>query len=161
MAKGKLSVRDNSRELTRMEINLPLITVDAIGQILTDWGAYKTATAAIIRGVLAKEIITLDEQNLSALSPASTEAQRGVKWSIQYADTTEFFDPPANAIPNAGYQEIFTNSLGTANLSLLTNGDEELNLAAGVGLAYKTAFEAIARSPYGGRVTLLRVFYAD
>lgn len=161
MAKGKLSIRDNSSELSRVEVWIPAFTVDSIGQTLTDWGAYKTATQGIIRGVLAKEALILDETNLSALTPSSTEAQRGIKWSIAYTDITQYFDAPVNAIPNKGYQQIFTNTLPTANLSLLTSGEEDLNLAAGPGLAYKTAFDALIRSPYGGRVSLLRVYYAD
>lgn len=161
MAKGKLSIRDNNRELTRTEVNIPAFTVDSIGQTLTDWGAYKTATAAIVEGVLAKEALILDETNLSAAAPTSPTAQRGIKWSVQYADITQFFDPPVNAIPNAGYQEIFTNTLGTAKLSLLADGVEDLDLTAGAGLAYKTAFDKIVRSPYGGRVSLLRVYYSD
>lgn len=161
MAKYKLSIRDNSRELTRSDFNIEDITVTSLAGILVAIGNFKTATDAILLGVLAKEGLVMDETNLSALAPTNPVAQRGVKWSVQYADNTPYFDPPANAIPNAGYNQIFTNSLGTADLALLVDGEEELDLTAGAGLAFKTAFDALVHSPYGGVASLLRVYYAD
>lgn len=161
MAKAKYSLRDNSRELGRAEFNIPDITVDSIGQILTDFGNFRTAIDGITLGVMAKEALVMDETNLSALAPTDPQAQKGIKWTVQYTDNQQYFDPPVNAIPNAGYQQIFTNTIPTANLSLLANGAEELNLAAGPGLAFATAFNAIVRSPYGGTTTLLRVYYSD
>jgi len=160
MAKYKLSIRDNSRELSRSDFNIDPIDVSNIGDIFTAIGAFRTAVEGITLGVMAKESVVMDETNLSALSPTNPLAQRGIKWACQYADVTEYFDI-ANAIPNAGFQQIFTNTLGTADLSLLANGEEELNLAAGPGLALKTAFDALIKSPYGGSVNLLRVYYAD
>lgn len=161
MAKYKLSVRDNSREITRSDFNIDPITVGNIGDILTAIGTFKSAVQAIILGVLAKESLVMDETNLSALAPTNPLAQRGIKWSVQYSDNTQYFDPPVNAIPNAGYQQIFTNTLGTANLALLADGEEELNLSTGVGATFKTQFEGLIKSPYGGDVKLLRVYYAD
>lgn len=160
MAKYKLSIRDNSRELTRSEFNIDPIDVSNLGDILSAIGAFKTATDGIVLGVLAKEALVMDETNLSALAPSNPVAQRGVKWSVQYADVTEYFDI-GNAIPNAGYQQIFTNTLGTADLALLANGAEDLVLTTGAGATFKTAFEALVKSPYGGSVSLLRVYYAD
>lgn len=161
MAKAKYSLRDNSRELGRTEFNIPDITVDSIGQILTDFGLFRDAIGSICLGVMAKEALVMDETNLSALAPTDKQAQRGIKWSVQYTDNQQYFDPPVNAIPNAGYQQIFTNTIPTANLDLLTAGSEELNLATNPGSTFKTRFEAIVRSPYGGTVTLLRVYYSD
>lgn len=161
MAKYKLSIRDNSREITRSDFNIDPITVGNIGDILTAIGTFKTAVDGIILGVLAKESLVMDETNISAAAPTNPLAQRGIKWSAQYADNTAFFDAPVNAIPNAGYQQIFTNTIGTADLSLLANGEEELSLTAGAGLAFKTAFEALIKSPYGGDAQLLRVYYGD
>lgn len=161
MAKYKLSIRDNSREITRSDFNIDPITVGNIGDILTAIGTFKTAVDGIILGVLAKESLVMDETNISAAAPTNPLAQRGIKWSAQYADNTAFFDAPVNAIPNAGYQQIFTNTIGTADLSLLSNGEEELNLTAGAGLAFKTAFDALIKSPYGGDAQLLRVYYGD
>lgn len=161
MAKYKLSVRDNSREISRTDVNIDDITVGNIGDILTAVGVFRAAVDGITLGVMAKEALVMDETNLSAAAPASPLAQRGVKWKVQYSDNTEFFDPPVNAIPNAGYQQIFTNSIPTADLSLLDDGEEELDLTAGPGLAFKTAWDAFVKSPYGGDSVLLRVYYGD
>lgn len=161
MAKFKLSIRDNSRELGRSDFNIDPITVGNIGDILTATAGFRAAVEGITLGVLAKEALVMDETNLSALAPTNPLAQRGVKWSVQYADNTPYFDPPLNAIPNSGYQQIFTNTIGTADLSLLDDGEEELDLTAGAGLAFKTAFDSFVKSPYGGDAVLLRVYYAD
>lgn len=160
MAKFKLSIRDNSRELSRSDFHIDPIDVTNIGDILTAVGIFRGAVDAITLGVMAKEALVMDETNLSALAPTNPLAQRGIKWAVQYADVTEYFDI-ANAIPNAGYQQIFTNTIGTADLSLLANGEEELSLASGPGAAFKVAFDNLIKSPYGGSVSLLRVYYAD
>lgn len=161
MAKAKFSIRDNSREMGRTEFNIVDITVDSIGQTLTDFGALRTAIDGISIGVMAKEALVMDETNLSALAPTNPLAQKGIKWSVQYSDNQAFFDDPVNAIPNAGFQQIFTNQIPCADLSLLDDGEEDLDLTVNPGLAFRTAFEDIVRSPYGGTVQLLRVYYAD
>lgn len=161
MAKYKLSIRDNSREITRTDINIDDITVGNIGDILTAVGTFRAAVEGITLGVMAKEALVMDETNLSAAAPASPLAQRGVKWKVQYADNTQFFDPPVNAIPNAGYQQIFTNTIGTADLSLLDGGEEELDLTTGPGATFKAQWDAFVKSPYGGDTVLLRVYYGD
>lgn len=161
MAKYKLAIRDNTRELTRTEFNIDPIGVGNIGDILAALTPFKSAVQAIILGVLAKESLIMDETNLSSAKPTDPAAQRGIKWSVQYSDTTQYFDPGTNAIPNKGYNQIFTNTLGTAKLSLLVDGAEDLVLTTGVGATFKTQFDGLVKSPYGGSVSLLRVYYAD
>lgn len=161
MAKYKLSIRDNSKELTRSDWNIDPITVGNIGDILTAITTFKTAVTGIVLGTLAKEALVMDETNLSALSPSNVLAQRGIKWTVQYTDNTPFFDPGVNAIPNKGYQQIFTNTIGTAKISLLSDGDEDLPLTSGPGQAFATIFNTFVKSPYGGDGLLLRVYYAD
>lgn len=161
MAKYKISIRDNSREITRSDFNIDPIGAGNIGDILAALTPFKSALQAIINGVLAKEALVMNETNLSAGRPTDPLAQRGIKWTVQYSDNTAFFDPGVNAIPNKGYQQIFTNSIGTAKISLLADGEEDLNLATGVGATFKTQFEGLVKSPYGGSVVLQRVYYAD
>lgn len=161
MAKYKLSIRDNSKELTRSDWNIDPITVGDIGDILAAITTFKTAVSGIVLGVLAKEALVMDETNLSALAPTDVLAQRGIKWTVQYTDNTPFFDPGVNAIPNKGYQQVFTNTIGTAKIALLANGQEDLNLAAGPGAAFQTIFNTFVKSPYGGDGLLLRVYYSD
>lgn len=161
MAKYKLTLRDNSRETTRTDVNIDPIGVGNIGDILAAVTVFRNAVDGITLGTMAKEALVMDETNISASAPTDPTAQRGIKWNVQYADNTAFFDAPVNAIPNAGYQEIFTNTIGTANLALLANGEEELDLTVNPGLAFKTAWDSFVKSPYGGNAVLLRVYYAD
>lgn len=161
MAKIKYALRDNSREIGRTDINIEEVTVDRLPVILTNVGALRTAIEGITLGVMASEALVMDETTLSALAAASPLAQRGIKWAVTYVDNQAFFDDPVNAIPNEGYQKVFTNHIPTADLSLLASGSEELNLAANPGLAFKTAWEASGRSPYGGTVTVISVKYVD
>lgn len=163
MANGELkfTIRDNTGEVGPAEIHTGAITAVSLPDTLTQIAAVRTAIDGISIGVLASESLKVFETKLSAAKAASQLAQKGVKWLCGYADTQQFFDPGVNAIPNAGYQKVFTFTIPCADLTLLVTGEENLNLAAGPGLAFKTAFDAIARSPYGGTCTLQYVKYVD
>lgn len=79
-----------------------------------------------------KEIVYA--RTILANGPASsTAAQRENKWLCRYHDATTF--------------KKFQLSLPCADLTKLASGSEFLSLAAGVGLALKTAFEAVVVSP--------------
>lgn len=155
------SLRDNSAEVGKVNIHTGEITAVSLPGILTEVGALRTAIDGITIGVIASESLEVFNTKLSAASAASPLAQRGVKWTVGYADITQFFDPPVNAIPNAGYQKIFTFTIPTADLTLLPTGTEELDLTVNPALAFVTAFEQTGRSPYGGRVDVLYIKYTD
>ena len=157
----KFSLRDNSDEIGTTNIHTGNVTAASLPGLLTEVGALRTAIEGITIGVVAKESLSVFETALSAASAASPLAQRGVKWTVGYTDVTAFFDDPVNSIPNAGYQKVFTFQIPTADLSLLTSGEEELDLTAGAGLAFVTALENTARSPYGGEINVLYVKYSD
>lgn len=157
----KFTLRDNSAETSRVEIHTGSVDAVSLPGLLTEVGAMRTAIEGLTLGVVAAEALSVFETKLSALAAASQLAQRGIKWTAGYSDSQQFFDPGVNAIPNAGYQKIFTFQIPTADLSLLASGEEELDLTAGAGLAFKTAFENTARSPYGGTTTLLYIKYTD
>jgi len=132
---GVLSIRDYSKELSRFTVNFAGITVGNLGDILSQWGALKTATDAIILGVEAKEQLVLDNTILSAAVPASPFAQRELKLEITYVgDTT---------------QKVFQLEIPTPDLAALTlnNTDEVVLADGGVMAAWVTAFETIAKSP--------------
>jgi hypothetical protein len=76
------------------------------------------------------------------------DAQREAKWLVTYRDTLQFLDAPTNVVANTGYGKVFNVEIPCANLNLLTGNVDSIDLTAGVGLAFKTAFEANARSPY-------------
>lgn len=157
----KFTLRDNSAETGRVEIHTGNVTALSLPDLLTEVGALRGAIEGLTIGVMAAEALSVFETKLSAASAASPLAQKGVKWTVGYADVTAFFDDPVNAIPNAGYNKIFTFSIPTADLTLLPDGEEELDLTTGAAETFVTAFEETARSPYGGRVNVLYIRYSD
>ena len=158
----KFTLRDNSAETGRVEVHTGNVTAASLPGLLTEVGALRTAIEGITLGVMAAEALSVFETKLSAAAAASNLAQKGVKWTVGYSDITAFFDAPVNAIPNAGFNKIFTQTIPTADLSLLPDGQEELDLEdGGVVEAFVDAFEATARSPYGGRVEVLYIRYSD
>jgi hypothetical protein len=159
----KLSFRDNSREIARTQVHLGDITAVSLPGALTAVGNLRAAIGDITLGYFAAESLLVDETTLSGDAPTDPTAQRGIKWTVGYIDTMQWLPAPApaNTIPNPGYQKIFTIQIPTADISLLISGQEDLDLTAGVGLAFKTAFDATARSPYRGSVSVVYVRYVD
>lgn len=79
----------------------------------------------------------------SSTPPANQFAQREVKWRVVYAD---------DVTGKEGEVEI-----GTADLALLVPGTELMDVSAGAGLAFVTAFENYQKGPETGNdVTFLR-----
>lgn len=132
---GVLTVRDYSKELSRFSVNYSPITALNIGDILTQWGALKTATDAIILGVLANEQLVLDNTILSAGVPTSPFAQRELKMVVNYVGNTT--------------GKKFQIEVPTPDLEALTlnNTDEVVLADSGVMASWVTAFETIAKSP--------------
>jgi len=149
-----LSIRDWDKKIGTMEVHTGLVTSLTLPTLLTQIGALRTAIDNIVIGVVAKEKQTVFDTILDDATPASAFAQRGNKWLVIYHDDTQFFDPPVNAIPNDAYLVKYRVMIPTADNALLTGNDTFLDLTAGVGLAFKTAFEAVAKSPAGGSVVV-------
>jgi len=91
------------------------------------------ALAAVTLGVF-KQSETVFTRNLLSQAPAaSVLAQRENKWLMRYHGNSTF--------------QNFSATIGTADLSLLVSGEGYLDLTADEGLAVKTAFEAVVKSP--------------
>lgn len=87
-----------------------------------------------------KELKAVDDPRGSA-RPASPFAQRETKWLVSYVDDV------------TGKQH--TMEIGGADLALVGDDGKTLNVAAGAGAAFVTAFEAGVKSPVGNDVTFL------
>lgn len=155
-----LTIKDYSKELSSSFIHVGGVTAVSLPGLLTDIAAYRSAVDAIVVGVIRSDALTAFKTNLSTALPASAQAQRERKYLVTYTDNLPFFDDPVNAIPNAGFGEIFNYEIPTADFSLAglfpTNTDE-VDLAQAQIAAFVTAFEDIARSPYGGTVEVLAI----
>jgi len=103
--------------------------------------------------------VAYDARTSGAARASAKGAQRERKWLVKYEDNTQFFDAPVNAIPNAGYKKQFNVEIGTADFTVtnLPNNGDEADLTETSIAAFVTAFEAIARSPYGGTVNVTQI----
>jgi len=96
--------------------------------------ALSAAIADITIGIQAKKDVTYLRQIVSTARASSVLAQRENKWLCRYSGNST--------------HDSFVASIPTADLSLLPDGSEFLDLAdAGVGQAFKDAFEDYVVSP--------------
>lgn len=161
MANGGLTFGflDYDREKGSTNIQTGAVTAVSLPGLLTQIGALRTAIGNIVVGTVSSESLYVFRTTLSNAAPADPQAQRERLWIVHYEDTTAFFDDPVNAIPNEGFGKNFTVAIPTADYSgthLATNS-EDANLADADMAAFVTAFEALARSPYGGAVNVTRI----
>jgi len=79
---------------------------------------------------------------------------------VFYRDDTQFLDV-GNTINNVGFGNIYHVEIPTANLSLLDNNVDVLDLTGTEAAAFKTAFEAVQNSPTGGNdITVIKIQHA-
>lgn len=132
-------------EKGRMRLNIVDINAGNLAGTQTQLAALLTAIEAIVLGVLNRERIVLSDTLSSSAPAASNLAQREIKWLVTYTDTVT--------------HRLFKSEIPTAKISLLTGNSESLNLAAGEGQAFKTAFEDVVRSIEGNPVQVISVKY--
>ena len=155
---GSFSFLDYNGERSSMQFYTGNVTATSLPGLLTQWGTLRNAIQGIILGTISQEELSVFRTKLSNALPTDMNAQRERKWLVVYEDTTQFFDPPANAIPNEGYRKVFTFELPTARLAgQLRPNSDEANLNTPEMTAFVNAFEAVARSPYGGNVNILKL----
>jgi len=128
------TVKSNGQpETTSLQIPVTTLTPANVAAQITLANNLQTALAAITLGVFAKSESTYARNLLGVLPAASPLAQRENKWLMRYHDATTF--------------QKFQVSIGTADLMLLEDGTEFLDLEGTEGAALKTAFEAVVVSP--------------
>lgn len=91
-----------------------------------------TNIAALLTGNPVSRRVVAIGQEVVASPVTDPLSQRENKWLVRYSDTSA---------------RKFTLELPTADLSLLDTNSEFLDLAGTEAAAFKTAFEAIAKSP--------------
>jgi len=130
-----LNQKTGKPESAEFQFNTVDITAANLVATLALWTTLRSAINAIIIGVERQESVVAYRTTASTTRAASNLAQRENKWLCRYHDTT-------NSLP-------YKVSIPTADLSLLPDGSEYLDLAdSGVGEAFKDAFEALVKSPY-------------
>lgn len=157
MAGERLTVGfvDYSDENSNTSVHVGSVTALSLPGLLTDIAAFIAAIDAITIGTVRDDTLIAYSTNRSSVAPTDPNAQRERKWLVTYTDNTPFFDPGPNLIPNAGYGKIFTFAIPTAALALagvLVPSTDLANLTVAPMPAFVTAFQTLARSPYGGSV---------
>lgn len=144
--RAAINMQDYNNESSTVLLWVQDMSAVNYGAVTQDVDELKDAIAAITLGEIREAVVTKAFPESSAAVTDKT-AQRETKWLVTYRDTTQFLDA-ANTIANPGYLKIFTTEIPCADLTLLADNKEELNLSSGAGATFKAAFEANARSPY-------------
>lgn len=129
---GEFEILDYSESKSSFSFYFGAITALSLPGFLTNFGALRTALGGIIKGTIARERWTGDETILSNIPPAFSEAQRELKWLVQYETI-------------AGDEEYSQASIATPDTSLLQSNRDEIDYSNTDVAAFITAFEAIAR----------------
>jgi hypothetical protein len=150
MALGEVAftIKDYSGETSAHAVDTAEITaanfaamVDA-GGLIPD---YYDALNGITIGNIARERITAEVIEISSANAGSAWAQVESKWLVRYRDTVD------------GSAPVYRREIACPDATLLSPASDLMNVTAGAGLAYKTAFEALVKSPAGNPVELLSV----
>ena len=121
-------------ETTHAAVAITTLTPANVAATETLCGNLAAALAALVLGRFVKNELVYARNANGAQIPASDPlAQRENKWLCRYHDATDF----------TKYQVSF----GTADLSKHKANSEFVDLTAGDGQAFKTAFEAVVKAP--------------
>ena len=150
LASYNLTIVDYNGETSRMGVNTGNVTAVSLPGLLTNIAALRAAVSGLIVGNQKRDSLTAFASNLTNFLPTSPDAQVERKWLVTYSDNQAFFDDPVNAIPNEGFGKIFQVEIATADATLLSGNSEFLPLDDPAAEDFVTAFEDMARSPYGG-----------
>ena len=130
-----LSMIDHESEHTILSFAVPQLTAVTVLTIGAELAAFRAAVAGISGGTFVKERFTQIDDTMPGVAPINLY-QREAKYLVRYHDTVT--------------GQKFRVEVPCANLSLLPAGVEFLDLTAGPGLAFKTAFQLFAVSPLYG-----------
>jgi hypothetical protein len=132
--------QNGSAESGTWQVAITTLTAANLTAQETLLAALQSAVDGITLGILAEHTTTVFRDQISAMASNNPLAQRENKWLVRYTGDT--------------LHKKFQMSIPTADLSLLIPHSEFIDLAAGVGLAFKSAFEAIVKSPDDGAETV-------
>jgi len=154
-----LTIVDYNGETSTTNVHTGNVTALSLPGLLTNIATLRTAISGLIIGNQRSDKLTAYNTTLNPLLPTDPNAQVERKWLVKYIDTLAFFDDPVNAIPNLGYGKQFEIEIATADAELLDDNQEFLDISTegSPGETFADAFEAIARSPYGGTVTVYSI----
>lgn len=145
MGKFNVMFRDYGREVSTVQFPGADLTAANIDGELAAMVALRTALADITLGNIIKLTRIASVSPQEDIPATDKNSQRETKWLCRYHDDTTF--------------EKATLEIPCAKLSLLDGNESELDLSAGVGAAFKTAFEAYVLPPGGNTAVLDEVIH--
>ena len=151
------TIQDYNGETSVTGIHTGAVTAASLPGLLSNIADLRAAIDGLILGTVKSDTLRAYKTPGTNALPSDPNAQVERKWLVIYDDITEFFDPPVNAIPNAGFGKIFEVEIATADASLLADNQEFLDISAGPGLAFASAFNTMAKSPYNGQGRVLSI----
>jgi len=141
-----ITIQTYDRSLPTKSTSMSLPADDAVGDIAVQ--ALADAVDAIIRGTAVSATVTVPNVVDAGSSGPATDidADRGNKWLLR----------TFVAADDQGAGKTYQNEIGTADNGVLPSASNDfLDLTAGVGLALKTAWDAVYESPQGNAGVLL------
>lgn len=139
----ELSYKDYDHEVSRCKFHIVDLTAGNLVATQALLASLLTAIQDLVVGELQAEKVVLSNTKASGSPASSKQANRETKWLVTYEDSTTHF--------------VYRGEIPTADLSLRAGNSSLLDLTAGVGLAFKTAFEAVVKSRAGNAVTVISV----
>lgn len=134
IADNTKKAKNGDPETTSYEVAITTLTAGNAVAVTGLIGALNAAVDALIIGVIRTDNTVFDRHTGSLDRASSTAAQRENKWLVRYHDSI------------GGKFQV---SIGTADLTLLPDGSEFLDIITGAsaGNDFKVAFEAVVKSP--------------
>lgn len=146
--RATIALADHEDEKGNVLVWVQDIAAVNYASVTQDIDEIKDAIAGITRGTILTAGFSKVFPEGTGFPSTDPEAQRETKWLVTYQDNMQFLDT-ANTIANPGYLKVFTTDIPTADLSLLSDGEDELELTtAGVIADFVAAWEANVRTPY-------------
>lgn len=138
-------VRDQDKDTQQFSFPANIGTAGTFAAQETAFNAFTTALAGIVLGAIVKTDYSMIGAEVD-LTPTNQFAQTNIQWVAVWKDN----------VTNTEYH----TRMGTADLALLTAGTTTLTAGAPFN-AFKTAFDAIVRSPIGNAASLIRLEYKE
>lgn len=139
----RFQVQDYTGEKATHAVDIPDITAANFASIMDAGGLvadYYDALNAICIGNITKEVISARNIQISSGNAGSTWAQVELRWYVPYTDNVT--------------GKLYGRTVPCPDLTLLTAGSDNMNMALAAAIAYKAAFEAAVVSPDGNPVTM-------
>lgn len=142
---GKLTVTylDASNEFSNFGVNTPDLNAGNFNAVSAKMDALVTAVDGVTLGTKTRDARLAVTANFPAVLPNDQNAQRETKWLVRATDNVN-----GRAV---------TFEIPCADLSLLTPGTGNMNLASPAGAALVTAVEDLVLSIDGNPITVIAI----